>query len=102
MHRRRLLEALASLPLGVALACRRAAQETVRTPDGKLRLVVKYQPLGDAPVFQELLRAFEREHPELRVVSEALPNASDLAHQFFLTALGGGARDFDVFVVDVV
>lgn len=68
-----------------------------------VRLVVKHQPLWGGPgPFRELLAAFERANPGVQVVSELIPNASDVAHQYFLTALEGGATDFDVFVVDVV
>jgi multiple sugar transport system substrate-binding protein len=68
-----------------------------------VRLVLKHQPLwGDAAPFHALLRDFERANPGVTVVPELLPNASDLAHQFFLTSLEGGASDFDVFVADVV
>jgi multiple sugar transport system substrate-binding protein len=45
---------------------------------------------------------FERAHPEIELVVEALPGATDVAHQYFLTALEGGARDFDAFIVDIV
>ncbi len=66
------------------------------------RLVLKMQPLwGDPAPFRALLRAFEARHG-VEVVPEYLPNASDLAHQFYLTALEGGATDFDVMVIDVV
>ena len=34
--------------------------------------------------------------------TETLPNASDVAREMFLTALEGGADDFDVFAIDVV
>ena len=66
------------------------------------RLVLKMQPLwGDPAPFRSLLAEFEKTHG-VTVVPEYLPNASDLAHQFYLTALEGGSRDFDVMVVDVV
>ncbi|WP_163787523.1 extracellular solute-binding protein, partial [Myxococcus vastator] len=93
-----------ALGLVVGLAtwgCRR--QDASGEAGGRTRLVFKYQPLWGPPEpFRELLARFEREHPGVELVTEALPNASDLAHQFFLTALEGGARDFDVLVVDVV
>lgn len=64
-------------------------------------VVFKHQPLwGDPAPFRALLAEFERAH-DVRVVTEALPNASDVLHQFYMTALGGGADDFDVLVVDV-
>lgn len=49
-----------------------------------------------------MLDEFERAHPGLRVESLVLPNASDVAHQYFLTALEGGSTDFDLLVADVV
>jgi multiple sugar transport system substrate-binding protein len=101
MQRRTALSALAGLALSTAAlsSCRR---EEARRGDGKVVLVVKYQPLGESNAWQRLLDEFETLHPGVTVEAEALPSASDVAHQFFLTALEGGARDFDVFVVDVV
>ncbi len=67
------------------------------------RLVLKMQPLwGDLRPFHQLLAQFSRENAGIEVAVELLPNASDLAHQYYLTALEGGAADFDVFVLDVV
>ena len=69
---------------------------------GRLRLVFKYQPLGPDPgPMRELLADFERAHPNVEVATEVLPNDTDAAHQYFLTALEGGAN-FDIFVVDVI
>jgi multiple sugar transport system substrate-binding protein len=86
----------------VAAGCRRS-EEGPREAAGRTRLVFKYQPLWGPPEpFRELLARFERENPGVELVTEALPNASDLAHQFFLTSLEGGADDFDVLVADVV
>jgi multiple sugar transport system substrate-binding protein len=65
--------------------------------------VFKYQPLGNnAEPFRQLIAAYERLNSEVDVVAEAIPNASDIAHQYFLTALEGGARTFDVLVADIV
>ncbi|MGZ3459216.1 MAG: extracellular solute-binding protein, partial [Archangium sp.] len=91
---------LLGLAMGALPGCRR--QEGPAGAPGKLRLVFKYQPLGDPEAFRELLADFERKNPDISLTTEALPNASDVAHQFFLTALEGGAEDFDVLVVDVV
>jgi multiple sugar transport system substrate-binding protein len=67
------------------------------------RLVFKHQPLwGDPGPFRALLADFQRAHPEVELVTELIPNASDLAHQFYLTALEGGAREFHVLVADVI
>ncbi|NPC84898.1 extracellular solute-binding protein, partial [Pyxidicoccus fallax] len=102
--RRRLFPLLVAglVALGVgASGCRRSKEP--REEAGRTRLVFKYQPLWGPPgPFRELLARFERENPGVELVTEALPNASDLAHQFFLTSLEGGADDFDVLVADVV
>jgi multiple sugar transport system substrate-binding protein len=96
------------LALGLALlavtapGCRR--QESSREgPAGRTRIVFKHQPLwGDPAPFRELLDGFRRANPDVELVAELIPNASDLAHQFFLTSLEAGADDFDVLVADVV
>jgi multiple sugar transport system substrate-binding protein len=97
MERRDALSALAALScMG---ACRRADRDERAS---SARLVVKYQPLGDSDTFQRLLAGFEAAHPGVHVVAQALPSSSDVAHQFFLTALEGGSRDFDLFFVDTI
>ncbi|MFT3767971.1 MAG: ABC transporter substrate-binding protein [Minicystis sp.] len=100
MNRRRALAALAATALA---GCSRSQHEGDARPSGPIRVVLKHQPFwGDPAAFRTILARFEQQHPGVRVVTEALPSASDVVHQFFLTALEGGARDFDVFIVDVV
>jgi len=66
-------------------------------------LVLKHQPLwGDPAPFHAFLDRFRRENPDVALRTETLPNASDVAREMFLTALEGGADDFDVFAIDVV
>ena len=104
MRRRDLLRALAAAAAATAASsCARPDRGGGGRPPGKVRIVLKHQPLwGDPAPFRALLAAFEREAGDVEVVTEPLPNASDVVHQFFLTSLEGGAQDFDVFVVDVV
>jgi multiple sugar transport system substrate-binding protein len=73
-------------------------------PDvARTRLVLKMQPLwGDLGPFRALLRGFAHENPGVDVAVELIPNASDVAHQYYLTALESGASDIDVMVIDVV
>lgn len=94
------------LALGLAVlaasGCRRqdAARER---QSGRTRIVFKHQPLwGDPGPFRELLEDFRRAHPDVELVTELIPNASDLAHQFFLTSLEADADDYDVLVADVI
>lgn len=85
----------AALLGGLVAACGRRAGREAGT------VVFKHQPLwGDPQPFRDLLAGFERARG-VKVVTEVLPNASDVLHQFYMTALGGGAADFDVMVVDV-
>jgi multiple sugar transport system substrate-binding protein len=101
---RLLARCAAAALLAATFACPapRAPSEGPR-PGQKTRLVFKQQPLwGDPAPFRELLASFERENPDVEVVTEFLPNASDLAHQFYVTSLEGGATDFDVLVIDII
>jgi multiple sugar transport system substrate-binding protein len=84
------------------LSCRPSNERSVNGR-GRIRLGFKYQPFGSNPApLRDLIAAYEQKHPDVEVVTEALPNSSDVAHQYFLTALEGGARDFDVFVMDLI
>jgi multiple sugar transport system substrate-binding protein len=79
----------------LALGCSRPADRGA--------LVLKHQPLwGDPAPFHALLDEFRRENPEVALRTETLPNGSDIAREMFVTALEGGASDFDVFPIDVV
>lgn len=72
-------------------------------PHARAELVFVHQPLwGDPAPFDELLDTFRREHPEVTLRTQLLPNDSDVAHQYFLTSLEGGGADVDVLVADVV
>lgn len=90
------------LAMLAASGCRR--QDAAREgPRGRTRIVFKHQPLwGDPGPFRELLEDFRRAHPDVELITELIPNASDLAHQFFLTSLEAGADEYDVLVADVV
>ncbi len=97
--RRRWLAVVLLLALG-GTACRGMGQAD--SSSGRLRLVFKYQPLGPDPSpMRDLLADFERQHRDVEIATELLPNDADSVHQYFLTALEAGA-DFDVLVVDVI
>jgi multiple sugar transport system substrate-binding protein len=93
--RRKLLAGAAFGLLGGGCARGSSGRDRDRT------LVFKHQPLwGDPAPFHTMIAAFERD-VGVRVVSETLPNASDIVHQYYLTSFEGSA-DFDVLVADVV
>jgi multiple sugar transport system substrate-binding protein len=88
--------------MALALAAPLTGCRRESPPEGRVRLVLRYQPFwGDPAPFRALLEGFERENPGVSVDAQAIPNASDLAHQLLLTALEGGG-DLDVFVLDVI
>ncbi|HEX9288343.1 MAG TPA: ABC transporter substrate-binding protein [Anaeromyxobacteraceae bacterium] len=96
--RRALLSAFAVMAALLGCSERQAPEAA-----GRVRLVLKYGPLWGAPEpFRELLARFQQANPDVELVAEPMPNASDLAHQLFVTALEGGAADLDVLVVDVI
>ena len=101
MPRRRLLKGLAALALGAG-GCRRGGA-VERRPPGPIRLVFQHQPfLGDPAPPQRLFHDFERENEGIAVAAELLPSAPGAGPQYYLTALEGGSRDFDVFILDVI
>jgi trehalose/maltose transport system substrate-binding protein len=80
----------------VTLGCSRPA-----APGAEI--VLKHQPLwGDPAPFHALLDEFRRANPGVALRTETLPNGSDIAREMLVTALEGGASDFDVFPIDVV
>ena len=81
-----------------ALACRRRE----RAKEAAGRLVWRNQPMWSNPKpFYDFVDRFEAESG-LEVRMENVPSESDVAHQFFLTALEGGDTSFDLLLVDVV
>lgn len=95
------MRALPTLLAALSLCgCREPAPGRL-SPEAPLVLV--YQPLGgDAAAFEGLLSGFRAANPGVGVRAQLIPNASDLARQYFLTALEGGSTEFDVFVIDVI
>lgn len=86
----------------VALAACSPTRDVSVDP-GRTRIVFVHQPLwGEAAHFEALLDRFRRANPDVELVTQTIPSASDLAHQYFLTALEGRSEQFDVFVADVV
>ena len=82
------------------VACSRPSHDL---PSAAVAIVLKHQPLwGDPAPFHAFLDRFRRENPAIVLRTETLPNSSDVAREMFLTALEGGASDFDVFAIDVV
>ena len=96
--------ATALVPLLVGLGCAACARTRPGLSEaGRVTVVLKHQPLwGDPAAFRALLDRFRRENPDVDLRAETLPNGSDVAREMFLTALEGGAQDFDVFAIDVI
>ncbi|MDP2270414.1 MAG: ABC transporter substrate-binding protein [Archangium sp.] len=94
------MRALLTLAMIVCFGC---ARPPTPLPTAAVRLVFVHQPLwGDPAAFNALLDTFRREHPHIELVTQLLPNDSDVSHQYFLTSLEGQGADFDVLVADVV
>jgi multiple sugar transport system substrate-binding protein len=90
------------LAVSLLASCVRG-ERTSGTADSTVRITFQHQPLwGDPRPFERLLDEYRLENPGVELVTELIPNSSDVAHQYFLTALEGGADNFDLFVADVV
>ena len=92
------------VPCLLLLVCASCSRGAPQAPAASaLPLVLKHQPLwGDPAPFHAFLDRFRRENPDVLLRTETLPNGSDVAREMFVTALEGGADDFDVFAIDVV
>jgi multiple sugar transport system substrate-binding protein len=98
MDRRRALALLGATAAALGGCGRGGAR-----PEDDGRLVFAHQPLwGDAAPFDALLDGFRASHPGLALVTQTVPNASDLLHQLLLTSLEGGSTDVDLMILDVV
>ena len=58
--------------------------------------------IGPVDPIPPLLRAFEADHPGVRVTSESLPWSSDEQHQFYAINLEGASAGFDVMMLDLI
>src|SRR5690606_28276160 len=93
---RLLVSVLGLLLLG---ACERAPPPA----DAPVTLVFKHARLfGDPRALAALVRDYEARHPGVRVRTETLPSSSDEQHLYYVINLRAGARDFDVFALDVI
>lgn len=83
----------------LAVGCGREAP-----PEAKgVTLVFRHgKVLGERDPMPGLLKAFEREHPGVRVVEEILPVSTNEQHQYYVTNLEGRSAGLDVFSMDVI
>ena len=71
--------------------------------DGESRpLVFKHMRIDNPEAFAILIRTFEKENPDVRIIDELLPPDTDQQHQFYVTNLAAHSSDFDVFALDVI
>lgn len=71
--------------------------------EADVRLVLRHSRMPpEADPLPALLGEFERRHPGVRVVREALPWTADVQHQFYVINLEGRSAGFDVLMLDVI
>lgn len=51
---------------------------------------------------KELIKKFEKIHPNIKVKEEILPNQSDIQHQYYVINLEGNTPNIDVLSMDVI
>jgi multiple sugar transport system substrate-binding protein len=56
----------------------------------------------EADVLNRQIERFHTEHPEVRVVFQKVPDASDQRHQLYVQWLNAGASDPDILQLDVI
>ncbi len=65
-------------------------------------IVFKHGKAASAGTIKELIRRFEGQNPDVRVIEEILPATTDEQHQFYITNLEGRSSRFDVMALDVI
>lgn len=94
-----------SVAIGLtSLVLQACTDPSAHAPDGKTVVVVfKHGKLfGDPESLQSLIRVFEQNNPDIRIVDEVLPPGTDEQHQFYVINLRAKSRDFDVYALDVI
>ena len=57
---------------------------------------------AEAEVLRRQLSRFMEEHPDIRIVQRATPDAADLRHQLYVQWLNAGVSDPDILQLDVI
>ncbi|MEW6455642.1 MAG: ABC transporter substrate-binding protein [Acidobacteriota bacterium] len=68
-----------------------------------MRLVFKHGKIvGNIFYFSEIIKKFEKENPQIKILDEILPSATDSQHQFYIINLEGKTSNLDVIALDVI
>jgi multiple sugar transport system substrate-binding protein len=73
-----------------------------RPAGGPVTIVFEHAKHPHSEYLSDLIRAFEREHPQIRVREEILPSDSDQQHQFYVINLAAGSAEIDVLDLDII
>ncbi len=57
---------------------------------------------GEGQLLQKQLRRFQKQNPDIRIVFQKTPDASNQRHQLFVQWLNAGASDPDILQLDVI
>ncbi|MEW5822099.1 MAG: ABC transporter substrate-binding protein [Cyanobacteriota bacterium] len=83
--------------------------ETQKQSSPKVTLVFKHYDIqsfsffgGRKEFFTELIKEFEKTHPNIDIKEELLPASSDLQHQFYVINLEGKTEGIDIIGLDVI
>src|SRR5438309_1897475 len=80
--------------------CAGKARQAI-VPPGPIWITLRHGQTEERS-FVQLIAEFEAAHPNIRVRRQVVSAEPDGLHQLYLTALEGGADDFDLFRIDVV
>lgn len=102
-----------SLLVWLSLGCLKASAVYIKKPvtesSEKVTIVFAHYDIQDFASFgegrnylSELIREFEKKHPNIEVKEEILPSYSDQQHQYLVINLEGKTTNIDVIALDVI
>ena len=69
-----------------------------KTQEGVATIIFKHGKVaGQSGYLTKLIEKFEAQNLDVKVKEEILPSITDQQHQFYVTSLGAGSGDFDVW-----
>jgi multiple sugar transport system substrate-binding protein len=75
---------------------------TKKEPDGKTAIHFVTWKANIPGVQEEIIKLFEAEHPDLKVIREVGPHSSTAFHDLLTQKLKNRSEDVDVFLMDVI
>lgn len=100
---RKMLTVGLSASLTFALAACGSGSDEVKGDDNGKKITLTYARGKDQTgATTKLIKAFEKEHPNIRVKFKEMPSDTGVSHDQYVTMFSGGSGEIDIFDLDVI